>query len=115
MSAKRVFIATLFGFITGLLCILGGRYGLKIEMTPAQVLIILLHRGLLGFVIGISALRMHWAIHGILLGFIVGLPFVVKVFFGQADLLIYFVMGAVYGFIIELFTSVVFRAKAVRT
>lgn len=113
MRSKRIVIATIFGFITGFLCYLGGRYGLNIEVSPMHLLMILLHRGLLGFVIGISALRMHWALHGILLGLIVGLPFSPGFFSGEG--LIYFVMGLVWGFVIELFTSVVFKAKAVTT
>jgi hypothetical protein len=113
MRAKRILIATVFGFITGFLCYLGGRYGLKIEISISNLFMILLHRGLLGFVIGISVLRMHWALHGILLGLIVGLPSVPGIILGEGGLA-YFVMGPVWGLIIELCTSVVFRAEALR-
>ncbi|KPJ67014.1 hypothetical protein AMJ44_07510 [candidate division WOR-1 bacterium DG_54_3] len=112
MSAKRVIIATIFGFITGFLCYFGGRYGLKVEMSTVHLFMILLHRGLLGFVIGISALRVPWALHGILLGLIIGLPSVPGIILGEGSLA-YFVAGAVWGFIIELFTSVVFKAKSI--
>ncbi|NIM89852.1 MAG: hypothetical protein GTO17_02775 [Candidatus Aminicenantes bacterium] len=82
-------------------------------MSSAQVLTILLHRGLLGFVIGISVLRIHWAWHGIWLGLIIGVPSIPGIILGEGRLA-YFVMGPVWGFIIELFTSIVFRAKAVK-
>jgi len=114
MSAKRVIIATIFGFITGFLCYLGGKYLLKVEMSTSHLFMILLHRGLLGFVIGISALRIHWALHGILLGLIVGLPSLPGIISGEGGIA-YFVMGLVWGLIIELFTSIVFKAKAVTT
>lgn len=83
MRAKRILVATVFGFVTGFLCYLGGRYGLKMEISISNLFMILLHRGLLGFVIGISVLRMHWALHGFLLGLIVGLPSVPGVILGE--------------------------------
>jgi hypothetical protein len=112
-SLKRVIIATIFGFIAGLSCYLGGKYGLKAEINIAEFLMILLHRGLLGFVIGISALRMHWALHGILIAFIVGLPGY-PLIYSEGGFIPYSVMGIVWGFFIELFTSVVFKANVLR-
>lgn len=110
VSAKRVVIATIFGFITGILCYLGGKYGLKAEMNILELFMILFHRGLLGFVIGISALRIHWALHGILIGLIVGLPGY-PIIFSEGGFIAYSVMGVIWGFVIEFFTSVVFKAK----
>jgi hypothetical protein len=71
-------------------------------------------RALLGFTIGISGLRLHWALHGILLGIIVGLPWSVGIFFGKAGATawMYFLFGAVWGLLIEVITSVVCRFKA---
>ena len=110
VRTKRVFIATLFGFLAGFLCFLGGKYVLKAEMNTTEVIMILLHRGLLGFLIGISALRLHWALHGILLGLVVGLP-AFPLILREGGFLSYSLMGLVWGFVIEFFTSVVFKAK----
>jgi len=110
INPKRVIIATAFGLITGSLCYLGGRYGLKAEINTVEFFMILLHRSVLGFVIVISGLRMHWALHGILLGFIIGLPGF-PLIYSEGGFLAYSFMSIVWGVIIELFTSVVFRAK----
>jgi hypothetical protein len=117
VSKKRIFIATIFGFIAGVFCFLLGKYWLKINIDPTSFLVILLHRALLGFVIGISALRIHWVLHGILLGLIVGIPDYHFIYMIQGDWNcgLYFIAGAIWGCFIEFFTSIVFKAKAVRT
>jgi len=111
MNSRRVFIATLLGLTAGILCYLGGRF-LGKEFNTVTILMILLHGAILGFVIGISALRIHWALHGILLGLIIGLP-VYPLIYVEGGALAYSVMSPVWGFIIELLTSVIFKAKAV--
>jgi len=112
MNSRRVVIATLLGFTAGILCYLGGKF-LGKEFNTATFLMILLHRTVLGFVIGISALRIHWAFHGILVGLIVGLPGY-PLIYSEGGLIAYSVMGVVWGFIIEFLTSVVFKAKSER-
>lgn len=67
--------------------------------------------GVLGFAIGISGLRLHWALHGILLGLIIGLPGF-PLIYSEGGFLAYSFMGIVWDFIIELLTYVVFKAKA---
>ncbi len=117
INAKRVIIATIFGFITGIACFLLYFYGQKdvqVDFNKAMFLSILLNRALIGFVIGISAFRIHWALHGLLIGLLVGLPYSIGVFIGGADWIVFFnvlVSSIIWGFIIELFTSVVFKAK----
>ena len=58
-STKRIFIATVFGFIAGVFCFLLGKYWLKINIDTTSLLVILSHRAFLGFVIGISASLGH--------------------------------------------------------
>ena len=113
INRKRILVGTVFGFVTGIICYLGGRFGLKDEISTAMLLYILANRTLIGFVIGISPLRMHWALHGIVMGAIVGAPFAAGCLLEQNNLetaLAAFILGAVYGFVVELFTSVVFRS-----
>lgn len=111
---KRIILATLFGFISGLFCFLGGRI-LGIEMGMEDFIMILFHRTLLGFVIGISSLRWHWVLHGVLLGLIIGIPhpFFFQMLHGDSGSGIYFILGAVWGVLIEFFTSIVFKAKVI--
>lgn len=115
-STKRVFIATLLGIIFGFIC---WGFAASNPETPAlpwsQTVIIILSRTLIGFTIGISVLRIAWWLHGIIIGAIGSLP---GSFAGFAvpgkELFIFFgflIMGVIYGFLIELFTTIVFKTK----
>lgn len=65
----------------------------------------------MGFMIGISAMRLSWWLHGIVLGFISSIPMAVaemdkmEIFIGT------FIMGIIYGFLTELITSILFKSK----
>ena len=114
MSAKRVAVATAFGLLTGIICYLGGRFGLKDNISTPMLFYILINRTLIGFVIGMSALRMHWSLHGVLMGIVVGLPFTAGCLLESENIetaVAALILGIVYGFIIELFTSVVFKMR----
>ena len=116
-SRKRISIATLLGFLSGVICYLIGRYWLGIDISLSSFFMLLAHRTLLGFVLGISALRWHWAVHGILIGLIVGIPdyHFVYMIGGSLNSGLYFFAGALWGLVIEFFTSIVFKAKSVRS
>ena len=109
-STKRIIIATIFGLITGFLCFLGGKYYADVEFTTGIALSTILNRTLIGFVIGISLLRLNWVLHGIIIGIIVGLPFSVTAI-GQGGFWTLIIFSIIWGVIIELFTTVVFKAK----
>jgi hypothetical protein len=67
---------------------------------------------MLGFFIGISQLKINYLLHGILIGFLVS--FINSVSFLENDLkgfLLYTIAGIIYGFLIELFATIVFKAK----
>ena len=113
-SGKRLFIATIFGLISGFVCV-----GLASSGGPIvwyQAVAMILSRTLIGFTIGISVLKMKWWLHGILIGAIVSIPGSFMGFYvpGKELFILFgnFVMGIIYGFFIELFTTVVFKAKA---
>ncbi len=108
---KRIAIATVLGVIAGLICAFAG-WRLGVKITTVSLIWILLNRTILGFTIGISGLRMHWALHGLLLGAIVGSLFSYYGFMAGSESLIVagtFVGSMVFGFLIELFTTVVFK------
>jgi hypothetical protein len=101
----------------GVICYLGGRFGLKDEISAPMLAYIVVNRTLIGFVIGISTLDMHWALHGITMGVVVGLPFAVGCLLEPDNVetaIAALVLGAVYGFTIELLTSVLFGARGRR-
>lgn len=113
VNPKRILIATAFGFAVGVICYLGGRFGLKHQISPTMIAYILVNRTLIGFVIGISALRLSWPVHGIVIGLITGLPFALGCLLepnNEATAIAAFILGAAYGLIVEVFTSVVFRS-----
>ena len=115
LQLKRVILATFFGLITGLVCYLGGRFGLGDEISTTMFFYIMVNRTLIGFVIGISTLKLHWAAHGLIIGLLVGSPFTIGCLLEEGNVetaIAALVLSAIYGFIIELFTSVVFGAKA---
>lgn len=118
MSYKRAYIATLMGVLAGIACCLLASSG---DPLPLKVMVnIFVSRVMIGFVIGISAWKMNWALHGCLMGLIIGLPAALGAMmnataqFGKYELFtMTLVMGIVYGFVIELVTSVFFKAKQV--
>ena len=69
---KRLVLATFFGLCMGVLCAGGAFYGHLLKFTAINLIWILLNRTVMGFVIGISGLKMHWAWQGLVLGMAVG-------------------------------------------
>lgn len=111
--SKRITVATLVGFILGIMCWLAGIYGIGNEYTDAQVLNIFVHRAVMGFVIGISALRMNWCMHGVVVGTIVGLLFNFYEYilgYPMWNILMLFGVNAAYGVLIELVTTKICNA-----
>jgi hypothetical protein len=114
LNPRRLFIATLFGVISGLVC-----WALSSSGGPQPwffALSTILARTLIGFAIGISILKMKWWLHGIVIGFIFSLPMAFQGFYVPGKEMYIFlgslIMGVIYGFFIELFTTVVFKAGA---
>ncbi len=106
---RRILTATLLGAVAGLLCAAG--YGMG-KLTAIMFIWILLNRMLIGFTIGISRLRLHWAWHGLLLGAVVGSLFSyhVGMAHGRAVPVIQVsVASLVFGLLIEFFTTVLFK------
>ena len=69
------------------------------------------NRILIGFVIGISAWRTHYLLHGALMGLIVTLSISIGILLNNvAGFLMFAVAGVIYGFLIELFVTKVFKA-----
>jgi len=112
VNSKRVFIATLFGLVFGFVC-----RGLAASGEAPIVwflsLSIIISRTLMGFVIGISVLKMKWWLHGIIIGALFSLPMAFNTLFTPESAVYIFlatiIMGIIYGFLIELFTTVVFK------
>lgn len=115
MYAKRFWLCLICGVIAGLLCGWTGYAQTPEEIRTMAFLQALLNRTFIGFVLGISAWKMAWATHGMVIGFLGSLPMSFPLIFtdqaGFTVFLMYTVAGIVWGFLIELVTSVVFKAR----
>ena len=114
LKAKRVIIATLCGILFGIVCmeLASSNPDPANPLTTSAKWLIILSRTLMGFMIGISALRMGWWLHGMVLGFIASIPMAIPVLDRPSIAFGTLVMGIIYGFLIELITSVLLKAKA---
>lgn len=110
---KRIVIATLFGLVAGVLCASAAfSIGLT-KFTAINLVWILLNRAVMGFAIGASALKLRWAWNGVVMGIVVGSIFSYSLFMnmgpGVVPLLNLLIGNAVFGLMIEFFTTVVFK------
>lgn len=115
LSFKRVIIATLCGLLFGMICMgLASTNPDSTESLTADIKWnIVLSRTLMGFMIGISAMKLNWWLHGMVIGLISSIPMAVAVLPDMNIFIGTFVMGLIYGFLTELITSVIFKSKPV--
>ncbi len=65
---KRIAVATLFGLGAGVICA-SAAFSLNVlQFSVVALLFVLLNRAVMGFAIGASGLRIHWAWNGIIMG-----------------------------------------------
>ncbi len=116
---KRIIIATLSGLLFGFIC-----FGLASSSPgklpwPAAIQIIA-SRTLIGFAIGISCISLgHWVVHGLIMGIIFSIPLAFSGLmapenpaFSKINIFIWtIILGMIYGLLIEVITSVFFKAK----
>jgi hypothetical protein len=113
---KRITIATLFGVVAGALCATISFSAGILTFTAVNLIWILLNRTVMGFAIGISGLKLHWAWHGILMGVVVGSIFSYFLYMQGMKMAVFTPIGnAIFGLMIEFFTTVVFKAPALAT
>lgn len=110
---KRTFITTLLGVLFGFVCWALARTGN--ELACPIVVSIILSRTVMGFAIGISGWKIAWWLHGILMGAIFSLPMAFGAMASCEKVQFVFwmtiIIGIVYGFLIELITTLAFKAK----
>ena len=118
-KTKRIIIASLSGVLFGFVC-----FGLA-STGPGKLawpvaLQIIASRTLIGFAIGISCLSLrHWSVHGLLMGMIFSIPLAFSGLMApespeycKASMFIWtIVLGMIYGLLIEVITSLIFKAK----
>jgi hypothetical protein len=111
MNVKRVIICTIGGMIAAAICIGGMASGGRVELTPVIIATGIGNRILLGFVIGISNWRINFLLHGAIIGFLVTFSSSVGIIFTNLQgFAMYTIAGIIYGVLIELFATKVFKA-----
>jgi len=110
---KRVVSSTIWGVIFGFVC--WGLLRISGTLPAVAAVSVILYMSLLGFIIGISAWKLPWWLHGGLLGLFFSLPSgFAYVWAGAgwgAGFAMMVVAGVVFGVLIEFITSVLFGAK----
>jgi hypothetical protein len=112
---KRIAIALLLGVAAGLICASGAFYGHLLKFSTVTLLWVLLNRAVMGFAIGISGLKVHWAWNGAIIGLVVGSIFSYFLFLNMGSILVpvvNFFVNALFGLVIEFFTTKVFKQAA---
>lgn len=116
---KRITVAAISGMIFGLVC-LGLASSSPGALSWPIVAQIIASRTLIGFAIGISSLSLgHWAVHGLLMGMFFSLPLAFSGLmapdnpeFSKTAMWVWtVVLGMIYGLLIEVITSALFKAR----
>jgi hypothetical protein len=116
---KRLIVATLSGLLFGFVCFGLASSGPGALPTPVALQLIA-SRTLIGFAIGLSCVSFHhWSIHGLILGGLFSLPLAFSGLmapespdFSQTSMFIWtIILGMIYGLLIEVITSLLFKAK----
>ncbi|MBK7097322.1 MAG: hypothetical protein IPH58_01820 [Sphingobacteriales bacterium] len=119
MKTKRLSISTLLGVVFGFICFGFASSGQN-EISTILALNIILGRTLIGVAIGISRFTLkHWSLHGIVMGLVFSLPAGFGAMLGPETpefshtmlMTSTIVLGMIYGFLIELITTLVFKAR----
>ena len=113
LTTKRVLITTICGLIFGIICMFFAMSNPEATQPISILLYLLLARTLMGFSIGVSALRMNWWLHGIFWGFLSSLHMFSATMDNMGIAVGSVVMGIIYGFLTELIASVFFNIKGV--
>ena len=122
-SAKRLIVASISGLLFGFVCFAFASSGPEPVAWPVALQIIV-SRTLIGVAIGLSRFRFgHWSIHGLVIGLVFSLPLAFSGYmapesadFSKDSMFVWTVLlGAIYGLLIEVITSVFFKAKLERS
>jgi hypothetical protein len=121
-KTKRLVIATLSGVLFGFVC-LGLAASVPGPLAWPVAVQIVMSRALIGFAIGISAFSFgHWAIHGVTMGLIFSVPLAFSGLmapenpeYSEVNIFAFtLLLGMLYGLLIELITSGLFKARVPR-
>ena len=108
VKSARLVSTTLLGLVFGIICMLLSKYTADVDYWPMGVSF-LLHHTVLGFVIGVSLLKMNWALHGVFWGFLFGLFLAISRIGTPQNAWSVFSAVVIWGFLIETLTAKAFK------
>jgi hypothetical protein len=120
-STKRLVVATISGLAFGFVCFGFASSGPNALAWPVALQIIT-ERTLIGVAIGISVLKLgHWSVHGLVMGLIFSIPLAISGMmapdnpeFSKTAMFVWtVVLGMIYGLLIEVITTKLFKAGRV--
>ncbi len=111
MNTKRLLVCTTGGLVAGFICSAGGFLSGNIaELSFFAIAGTFFNRIMIGFFIGISRLKINYLLHGMLIGFLVSLINSISFLENNIKGFLFFtIAGIIYGLLIELFATKVFK------
>jgi hypothetical protein len=113
MNNKRLLIASVLGFVCGIICLALGHFAGGAEVTLLWVLSGLFNRTLMGFVIGTTGVKGNPFLRGAIYGILMSVGPALAAGFPADKFIPYCVAGTVYGVLIDALTSKAFKADVV--
>ena len=119
-KTRRILVASLAGVLFGFVCFAFAWHGSQGALPWPAAVQIITSRTLIGLAIGISSLRLgHWSIHGLVMGALFSVPLAFSGLmapdnpdFPKSSMFAFTILlGMIYGLLIELITSVLFKAR----
>lgn len=107
-KTTRVMTTMLLGVAFGIICMLLSKYIDGVPYWPIGVSF-LLHHTIMGLVIGVSSLRMHWAAHGAFWGAVFGLFLAISRIGTTQEPGFIFIFVIIWGFLIEILATKAFK------
>jgi len=111
MITKRIIICTIGGVIAGILCMIGGILSGNItEITFMGIFPLFFNRMMLGFIIGISNLKMHYLLHGAMVGLLISLiSSLLIIEESTIGFILFSTAGIIYGALIDWVATKLFK------
>jgi len=107
-NISRLVTTTILGAVFGIICMLLSRYVSGVAFWPIGVSFLLNHT-VMGLVIGVSSIKMHWAAHGVLWGALFGLFTAISQIGTALNPWVVFIIVVIWGFLIETIATKAFK------
>jgi hypothetical protein len=114
---KRLLLSIIGGIFCAIICVIGRKY-LNPSITLSALIVSAIgNRILIGFVIGISRLKINYLLHGALIGFLVTLSYSIGMIIdnNMMGFITYTTVGIIYGLLIEIFVTKICNTKSSST